>query len=431
MLRSMLVAAALACSLAGGAAAQDSAAATAAAPAAVTDTAGPVAVPPATETALRYHRSGNVLWVLGTIWGVLVPAALLFGGWSARIRSRASRVAGGRWFPTLAVYVLVLSVVLWLVDLPLAYYTGFVREHQYALSNQSFGKWLRDSVLALALGIVGTALVLWIPYLLIRRSPRRWWLWTGMAAVPLVVFSLWFQPVFIDPLFNDFGAMRDKPLEARILALAERAGIEGSRVFEVKKSEDTNAVNAYVTGFGGSKRIVLWDTLLGRLDDREVLFVMGHEMGHYVLRHVLYSIVLVSGLLLLSLYAVHRSAGWLIGRYGRRFGFDSLADVASYPLLVLVVSLVGLVVTPPVLAFQRHLEHEGDRFGLELTRDNRAAATAFVKLQTQNLGVPYPSPLYTFFRESHPSLGRRIEFANEYRPWETGAPLKYGEKFEK
>jgi STE24 endopeptidase len=401
---------------------------TSAASAASADT-GRVAVPAPSEKAVRYFRSGNVLWVVGTLWGLLVPAVLLFTGLSARIRTLAQRI-GRKWFFTVAVYIAILSALTWLVGLPLAYYVDFVREHQYGLSNQTAGKWLGDSMKALLLGIVGSALVLWVPYLLIRRSPRRWWLYTGLAAIPMIVFVFWFSPVFIDPLFNEFGPMDDQRLEARILALADRAGIEGGRVYQVDKSVDTNAVNAYVTGFGGSKRIVLWDTLLRRMNERETLFVMGHEMGHYVLRHVLGGIVLGSLLTMLSLYAVHRSAGWLIARYRHRFGFTELGDVASYPLLVLVIGVVGLAVAPVMNAFSRYAEHESDRFGLELTRDNHAAAMAFVKLQQENLAVPFPGTLYKLWRSSHPPLGERIRFANDYRPWETGQPLKYADRFE-
>ena len=389
---------------------------------------GRVAVPPPSAKAVRYHRSGNVLWVIGTIWGLLVPAALLFTGLSARLRTVSERV-GRKWFFALAVYLALVTLLIWAVSLPLAYYSEFVRPHAYGLSNQTLGKWLGDSLKGVGLAILGAPLVMWVPYLLIRRSPKRWWLYSGLAVLPLIALLIWAAPLFIDPLFNKFGPMENKPLEARILALAERAGIEGGRVFEVKKSVDTNAVNAYVTGFGGSKRIVLWDTLLRKLGEREVLFVMGHEMGHYVLRHVLGNLILACALTMLSLYAVHRSAGSLIAGNRRRFGFDRLSDFASYPLLILVTSVVGLAVTPLMNAYSRHHEHEADRFGLELTRDNHAAATAFVKLQQENLAVPYPGTLFKLWRSSHPPLGERIEFANEYRPWETGGRLKYADRF--
>jgi Zn-dependent protease with chaperone function len=387
------------------------------APPAAAQSAGYVPVPKPSEKAVRYHRSGNVWWVVGTLWSFALPAAILFTGLSARLRDGARRV-GRNWFFTLAVYAAAFTLLTWAANLPLAYYAGFVREHAYGLSNQTLGKWLGDSVKGLFLEMAGLALTLWIPYLLLRKSPRRWWLYTGLGLIPLIVFMMWLQPIFVDPLFNEFGPMKNKGLETRILATAQRAGIEGGRVFEVNKSVDTEAVNAYVTGFGGSKRIVLWDTLLRKLDEREVIFVMGHEMGHYVMGHVFMMLGVICVLLLLSLYAVHRSAGAIIARYRARIGFDRLSDVASYPLLVLVFGAVSFVATPVVFAVTRHNEHQADRFGLELTRDNHAAASAFAKLQAENLAVPYPGTLYKIFRASHPVLGERIDFANRYRPWE-------------
>ncbi|HEX9944498.1 MAG TPA: M48 family metallopeptidase [Thermoanaerobaculia bacterium] len=389
----------------------------------------PVPVPPPSEKALRYYRSGNVLWAVATIWGLLAPALLLFTGVSARLRD-ASRKIGRNWFLTIAVYGILFTLVTFVLDLPLAYYADFVRPHAYGLSDQTAAKWWSDAFKGLMVGCVFIALVLWIPYLLLRKSPRRWWLYTGLATIPLLTLLLLVEPIWIEPLFNDFGPMKDKALESRILGLADRAGIEGSRVYEVNKSVDTKTVNAYVTGFLDTKRIVLWDTLLAKLEPREVLFVMGHEMGHYVLGHTFQLIALGSALALLGLWVIHRTAGRLIARHRDRFGFAELADVASLPLMALLFSLVSLVVTPAVLAIARHVEHEADRFGLEITRDNHDCATAFVKLQQENLGVPRPGLLYKLWRSSHPPLGERIDFCNEYRPWGTGKPLKYGDLIE-
>jgi Zn-dependent protease with chaperone function len=387
-----------------------------------------VQVPAPTEKALSYYHSGNVLWLINTAWGILIPGLFLFTGLSARIRSWAERV-GRKWFFTIGLYFVILWILLSIIDWPLNYYEGFVRPHAYGLSNQTFGKWLGDSLKILLLGLAAGFLFLWIPYLLLEKSPRRWWLYTGLLSLPFLFLVILIAPIWIEPLFNDFGPMKDKALEAKILALADRAGIEGGRVYEVDKSIDTNAVNAYVTGFLGTKRIVLWDTLLAKLTDREILFVMGHEMGHYALHHVLQGILFTSFLVLVTLWAVHGTAGRFIRRYRARWGFDRLADIASLPLLVLLVNLFALVVMPVGLAFSRHIEHEADRFGLEITEDNRAAAMSFVRLQEENLSVPRPGLLYCLWRCSHPSLGERVDFCNTYRPWEKGEPLKYGQLF--
>lgn len=387
-----------------------------------------VPVPEPSEKALAYHRSGNVLWVVNTIWGLLVPAVILFTGFSARIRTWAQSL-GRKWFFVVGVYFVIFAVITFVIDLPLSYYQGYVRQHAYGLSNQTFQKWASDQLTGLMVGIVMGVLFLWVPYLLLAKSPRRWWLYTGLLSIPFIVLVALVQPIWIDPLFNKFGAMKDKTLEADILRLAERAGIEGSRVFEVAKSEDTNAINAYVAGVGGTKRIVLWDTILAKLERRELLVVMGHEMGHYVLAHVWKIILVLSSLIVVMLYAIHRVVGWILERYRTRLGFSALSDVASLPLILILFGAGSLVVTPISLAVQRHFEHEADRFGLEITRDNRSAAEAFVKLQQENLAVPRPGRLYQWWRASHPSLGERIDFSNDYRPWETGGPLVYADRF--
>lgn len=390
---------------------------------------GEVAVPEPSALAVQYYRSGVPLWVAGTVLDLAIPALLLWTGWSARLRAAARRAGRGRWYPTVALVGVLYVLVAALLELPFGWYVGFVRQHRYGLSIQTAPQFLGDAAKAVGVGCVGLALTLWIPYLLLRRSPRRWWLWTGVATVPLATLALVVAPIWIDPLFDRFGPMRDRALEARIVALARRAGIEGGRVYEVAKSEDTRQVNAYVSGLGATKRIVLWDTLVDRLTPDEVLFVMGHEMGHYVLGHtalvILGATLLVTG----SMYVVHLVAGALLARWSRRFGFERLDDPASLPLLILVGGVVSLAVTPLVLATSRHLEHEADRFGLEITRDNQAAARTFVKLQQENLGVPRTGLLDHLWRDSHPDVADRIGFANRYRPWATGGATRYGNRF--
>jgi Zn-dependent protease with chaperone function len=375
-----------------------------------------VTVPEASELALRYYRSGNVIWVLEQVLGLVLPAVLLFTGWSARLRTFASGVARGHFYPTLVIYFALVALLLFVVQLPLTVYVGYVREHAYGLSTQRLSKFAGDELKGLLLGLVLGALILWVPYLLLKHSPARWWLWTGLLALPFFALVLLITPVYIAPLFNKFGPMQDKALEAQVLAVAAQAGVEGARVFEVNKSVDTEKVNAYVTGVGQTKRIVLWDTLLHRLTPAETRFVVGHELGHYVLGHVWINIFVSWGLTLLGLFAVHRTSGFLLGRFGGRFGFTALADPASLPLLMLLLSLFSFVIAPAALALSRHHEQEADRFGLDLTRDNHAAAAAFVALQRQNLANPRPGLLYKIFRASHPPIGERVDFINAYRP---------------
>jgi Zn-dependent protease with chaperone function len=174
-----------------------------------------------------------------------------------------------------------------------------------------------------------------------------------------------------------------------------------------------------------TKRIVLWDTILKKLDDDEVLVVMGHEMGHYVLGHLARGVVVSCVLITIGLAFVDRAAKWLLRSQARRFGFATLADVASVPLLVLLGHLYGLGAEPVGNAFSRYQEHEADRFALEITHANHSAGMSFVKLQRENLSHPRPDWYVALWRGSHPSLGDRIEFANAYHPWRWGRPGRY------
>jgi Zn-dependent protease with chaperone function len=200
-------------------------------------------------------------------------------------------------------------------------------------------------------------------------------------------------------------------------------------VYEVEISVDTKMHNAYVAGFAGTKRIVLWDTIIARFERDELLSVMAHEMGHYVLGHTMKGIGVISALIVMGLVVAHFASGPLIARFQGRFAFRELADVASFPLVIILFQVTSLVLVPAFLAYSRHIEREADRFSLELVRDNHAAARAFVKLSVENLAYPAPGPVYTLFRASHPSIAERVEFCNTYRPWETGEPLRYERYF--
>jgi STE24 endopeptidase len=388
----------------------------------------PVPVPVPDAKAQSYYRSGNILWAINQVWAILIPLLFILTGFSAHIRNWAQKI-GRRWFFQIAIYWIIFAAMKFPIDLPLSYYEDFIRAHAYGLSNQTIYKWITDSLKSLAVDLTAGILFLWVPYLLFKKSPRRWWLYSGLLSVPFLMLSMLITPVWIDPLFNHFGPMKDKALESEILSLAHRAGIEGSRVYEVDKSLDTNAVNAYVTGFMGTKRIVLWDTIIAKLNRRELRTVMAHEMGHYVLHHIFYGIMFAFALILFSLYIGYRLAGAFIQRFKPRFGFDRLSDIASYPLLLFLSAILWLAVSPAVLAFSRYQEHEADRFALEITHDNHAAAATEVKLQKENLMVSRHGLLYKIFRASHPSIADRIGFCNEYRPWENGKPLKYGDRF--
>lgn len=388
----------------------------------------PVAVPEPDEKAMAYYNSGIVLWVVNTLLGFIVPILFLVTGFSAKIRDWSAKISQ-KWYLTVTVYFIIFFVINYLISLPMDFYQEYLRQHEYGLSNQTFSRWLTHSLTAQTVGLVSFGLLLWCPYLLLRKSPRRWWLYTGILLIPFYCLVMLLTPIFIDPLFNNFGDMKNKELEAKILALADRAGIEGSRVYEVDKSADTKAVNAYVTGFMHTKRIVLWDTIISKLDEEELLFVMGHEMGHYVLGHVIRGLIFLSVMTFIILYLLYKISDILIKRFGAGWGFSELYDPAAMPLIILLIGVMSFVFSPLALWYSRSSEHEADRFALEITHSNHAGATAFVKLQTENLSNPRPGVIMKVLRASHPPIGERIDFCNTYKPWEKGEPLQYGDLF--
>jgi Zn-dependent protease with chaperone function len=388
---------------------------------------GAVVLPRPTEEALRYHWTGNAIWIASQAIGIGLPLLLLATGVVGWLGAWARRIGGRRlgWWPSAVVFAAGFLMLIRLIELPYDYVLGYRRGHAYGLSNQTLGRWA--SHWAIGAGVEAAMAAAVVPgiYGLIRLSPRRWWLWTGLIALPFTLGMAVLQPVVLDPLFNTQKPLGDHTLEAQIRGLAERCGIGDATILEVDKSRDTKAVNAYVNGWLGTRRIVLWDTLLDRLDRDEVLSVVGHEMGHYVLGHVAQGIAVSSVLVLGGLWLANRLTRWAIARFGARLGVRDLRELEALPLLMSVATSLSLVLTPIGFAFSRHMEHEADRFGLELTRLNGPAASAFVKLYETNKGVPQPAPLYRIFRATHPSMADRVAFLNSYRPWASGQPLAY------
>ncbi len=388
-----------------------------------------VAVPEATEEAMRFYHSGNLLWIVQQLWSLAIPLLILATGFSGKLATFSARTGRSVWFFTIAIYLLLYTAISQLLSFPLDFYAGYIRMHEYGLSSQNLSRWFSNyGKGTLVVAVLSLAFV-WIFYLLLKKSPRRWWIYSSIASTAIVFLIMLIQPIWIDPLFNHFGPMKNKALEQKILDLACKAGIQGGRVFEVDKSQDTKMVNAYVIGLGSTNRIVLWDTTIAQLPEDQLLFVMGHEMGHYVLHHIWWNLIYFAALSFLLFYLTYRSAHFLLRRYGRRFGVYHLHDIGSFPLLLLLLSVFSLLTDPVSNSVSRYMEHEADRFGLEITQNNRAAGEAFVTLQEKNLANPRPGPLYKFWRCSHPPLAERVEFCNTYCPWRENRPLKYEKHF--
>jgi Zn-dependent protease with chaperone function len=267
-----------------------------------------------------------------------------------------------------------------------------------------------------------------VPFWLIRRRPKSWWLWGAGAVAPILILGAVIFPVWVLPQFTTFTPLPPSPLRTAIEAEAARVSLTKPTILLMDRSSDSKTFDAYVAGLGGTARIVIFDTTLTTLTEPEILFLIGHEMKHYLMHDLWKLTGIYIGLAFIGFFATDRLARLATRRWGHRLGFSNIGEPAALPLLWVSLEIVILIVTPLVNAATRHMEHEADRFGLEMTHDNRAAASMFIKHQSEALGVPYPGWLERTFRQNHPSLGDRIMFANDYHPWEDGKPLVYGDR---
>ncbi|MEA2336313.1 MAG: endopeptidase, partial [Thermoanaerobaculia bacterium] len=373
-----------------------------------------------TPEMIRHSRIYDALYFTDVVYGLAILLLILGTGLSARIRDFVSRRV--RWpFVAAMLYFVLLSLILTILTFPLDLYGGFIVPHQFDLTNQSFSAWMGDFGKAVGVNLVIFSPIAAVALMIIRRV-RRWWLALWLGSIPLILLGVLAQPLIIDPLFNDFRPLRDASLRQALLDEASRAGIEQKRVYEVDKSKQTKEMNAYVTGIGPSARIVLWDTLLAKLDRDEILAVMGHEMGHYVLKHLWQGIAFSIAISFVGFWIAQRLFEWGLARWGTRWRVSDRADPAAIPWLLAVSSLLAFLLSPVYSGYSRHIEHQADVFGLELTHLNEAMASSFVKFAEDSKADPRPPRFIEWWRYSHPSLGRRIDFVLAYKPWEKGQP---------
>jgi Zn-dependent protease with chaperone function len=370
-----------------------------------------------------YQRIRVRLALFSPLLGILVSAGLLFTGDAQRLRDFALARGRNRWSRVL-IYWSVYSLAVFVILLPLAWYGGYHVEKQFGFATQTLGGWFADLLKGLAFQVVavGVVPVLALASFVVESSPRRWWIWLAACSLPLILAIVVLQPLVFDPLFNKFTPLKDTQLRDEILALGARAHVPAKNVYEVDMSTKTTKINAYVSGFGASQRIVLWDTTLEKLKKDEILFIMGHEMGHYVLAHIWKGVLLIAVGSFLALWCVARLSNAALRVFGPRWGITSLGDLAAIPLLFAVLSLVNWVGEPFANVFSRAFEHEADVYALEITRDNDAGARSFLELARGNRSNPEPAGWVKLLLYTHPPLGERIRFAEEYRPWERGEP---------
>jgi STE24 endopeptidase len=359
-----------------------------------------------------YFEGGYWLQLWSFLLGAAISVLLLATRLSARMRDLAARITRVRSLQT-ALYWVQYLLVTTVLSFPLTVYAGFVREHAYGLSTQTFGPWLGDQAKGLAIGAILGALGLMAIYAVVRRAPRTWWLWGAAVTLVFMVVTMAIAPVFIEPVFNKYTPLTDEKVKGPILRLARANGIPANDVFVFDASRQTTRVSANVAGFLGSERIALNDNLLNRCTLPEIETVMAHEMGHYVLNHV-YKGLLQFGLLIVAGFAFLRwTFDRVVQRWGARWGIGGIGDVAGLPLLVLLLSVFFFVLTPVTNTMIRTQEVEADIFGLNAARQPDGEAEVALKLGEYRKLKPGPLEEFVFF--DHPSGYSRILMAMRWK----------------
>ena len=361
-------------------------------------------------------------WLL--LWNFVVFAVIAIGllqtGTAGRIARWGERVAGQRRALGLLLGVFPLVALLIVLGLPWDFYTGFVREHQYGMSNQSWGAWLGEWVIGSAIAIVALSLLAWGVMGAIRRFPRSWWALGAALTTLALAVAIAAAPVFIDPLFNDYKPMAAGPLRDQILSMARANGVEVDNVYVVDASRQTKRISANVAGLGGTMRVALNDNLLNQCTPAEIRAVMGHELGHYVLGHIPWLIAGLAGLALVGFFVVDRVTPWLIGRFGGAWGVRELGDAAALPAMLLVLSGYMLLAEPVKNSIIRINEQAADIFGVNASRAPDGFASVAMKLAAYRKlepGVWEERLLY-----DHPSGRTRVETAMRWKAEHLGEP---------
>jgi len=384
------------------------------------------------QKAIAYSRARYAEYFIGTAYFLLILLLLLRWRVAPKLRNMAMR-ASSRYAVRLLLFAPPFILLLGVLGLPTDLYGQWL-SLKYDQSIQGWGSWFWDWTKGQLLAVVIGTLFIAILYGIMRRSPRHWWFYFWLVSVPILLFIFFIQPLVIDPLFNRFEPLQTThpELVSSIEKVVSRAGlsIPRDRMFLMKASEKTKQVNAYVTGLGASKRVVIWDTIIAAEPGPLIMHTLGHELGHYVLGHIWSGFGFFAVLVFILFYFGKRLVDWTVVRWGAALDIQSPDDWASLPLLITIVFVLFFLSTPIGNAFSRYQEHEADRYGLEVIHGivddpGEVAAQAFQVEGEIDLQDPARPAFIEFWLYDHPAVNDRILFSRTYNPWAKGEKPKY------
>ena len=359
-----------------------------------------------------YFEGGYWLILWDFLLTIFIMGLLLRFRWSARMRNLAERITRFRPLQT-ALYWIQFVIVASLLNFPLTVYEGYFREHKYGLLNQTFGPWMRDQLVGLAVGVILGAILIVPLFGLVRRLGTSWWVWGATLALLFLALVSLIAPVYIAPLFNQYKKLEDPRIKDPILSMARANGIPATDVYEFDASKQSNRVSANVSGFGNTLRISLNDNLLNRCTLLEIETTMGHEMGHYVLNHAYKGLVMIGVVIVIGFAFLHGGTNYALARCGTQWDIRGITDVAVLPLALMVFSLYFFCMTPVTNTITRTMEYEADMYGLNAARQPDGEAN--VDLMLGEYRKLDPGRLEEFIFFDHPSGRTRITAAMRWK----------------
>lgn len=351
------------------------------------------------QRAADYTHGGHWIVLISAIIGVLINLAILRLGLLPRLRRHWERHGPRPWTASVVVFA-VYYLLAWLLDLPWALYARWWREVHYGLSQQGAGAWLAESLISAAFSALLLGLVVMLLYALMRRAPRRWWIWSSLVSSGVLALAMLLAPAVLEPAFNHFQPLPPGPQRDAIAGLAQQAGIAPERIVWYDGSKQSNQYTAHVTGLGGNARVAVSDVLLRQAGTEELRAVVGHEIGHYVLHHTLWLTLGYAALLTLAFGLAH----WRLGPQ---------SDPAGLPRLAILLTLCLLLFTPVINGMTRLVENQADAYGLAHARE--ADGMAIALLRSADYRAPEPGQLEEWLLYDHPSIAHRIQHALDWK----------------
>jgi len=363
--------------------------------------------------AKEYSRIKIQISIFNIGLSLLLLIIMTFAGVSVFFREWAAQFSSNS-FSIVFFYFTAFYLFSALIDFPIDLYASFFLEHKYNLSNQTFGAWVLEDLKKKALSFTLGCLVVEVLYLFLRLDAVNWWLWCWVAWIFFSLILNKLVPVLIVPLFYKYTEITDENLRGKILSLVQGTKLKVKNIYSLNLSKTTKKANAAFMGLGSTKRVVLSDTLIEQFTADEIEVVFAHELGHFTHKHIVKNI---------AVSVVASFVGFFIASYVLNtmlpiLKFNGVHDVASFPLLCLVFSVMGLIVMPLQNGFSRHMEREADAYALEHTKKKRAFITTMLKLAEINLSDLSPHPIIEFIFYSHPSLTKRIAWAETQKGYE-------------